>query len=109
MRCGAFCVLERDLLKGLPWFYLDRSVIGVGVGMLAMGAYKATKVDHMCSGSLENGSWKIDHQTVKFDKKNAITHNSMLLCDAGGILTPILFMQQQKNLRGKLFRIIMQK
>ncbi|WP_223607074.1 hypothetical protein [Chryseobacterium sp. OSA05B] len=65
------------------------AVLAIGVGFMAYGVYKATKIDHMCSGSLEKGSWKIEHKTVNFDKKNAITQNSMLSCDAGGILTPI--------------------
>lgn len=96
---GAGLIVGAALVLSGPVGWL---VIGVGVGMLAMGAYKATKVDHMCSGSLENGSWKIDHQTVKFDKKNAITHNSMLLCDAGGILTPIFSYAAAKKFAGQI-------
>lgn len=65
------------------------AVIAIGVGSIAYGAYQATKIDHMCTGSLEKGTWKIEHQTVKFDKAKAITQNSMLVCDAGGILSPI--------------------
>ncbi|OCA79655.1 hypothetical protein BBH99_18135 [Chryseobacterium contaminans] len=68
-------------------------VIAAGVGIAALsvaaGVYHSTQINHLCTGSLENGSWKIEHLTVKFDKKNAITQNSMLSCDAGGILTPI--------------------
>ncbi|SHF35306.1 hypothetical protein [Chryseobacterium sp. OV279] len=68
-------------------------VIAIGIGVAAIsvaaGVYQSTKINHMCTGSLENGSWKIEHMTVRFDQKNAITQNSMLSCDAGGILTPI--------------------
>lgn len=83
---GAGLIVGAALVLSGPIGWL---VIGIGVGMMAIGAYQATKVDHMCSGSLGNGTWKIEHQTVKLDKKNAITQNSMLSCDAGGILTPI--------------------
>jgi len=65
------------------------AVIALGVGMMAYGAYHATQISHKCSGSLGKGNWKIEHQTVRFNKKNAITQNSMLICDAGGILSPI--------------------
>lgn len=67
------------------------AIIAVGVGMMAVGAYQATKIEHKCSGALgdSSSSWKIEHMTVKFDQKNAITQNSMLSCSTGGILTPI--------------------
>lgn len=64
-------------------------VIAAGIGVMAIGLYHATQISHKCSGSLGKGNWKIEHQTVRFNKKNAITQNSMLICDAGGILSPI--------------------
>lgn len=65
--------------------------VGVGVAALSIGAgiYKATQINHLCSSSLKDGKWKIEHRQVRFDKHFAITQNSMLLCDAGGILSPI--------------------
>ena len=65
------------------------AVIAIGVGVMAIGAYQATKISHKCTGSLGAGSWKIEHQTVNFDSYKAITQNSILMCDAGGLLTPI--------------------
>lgn len=65
--------------------------LGIGVAALsiAAGVYEATQIKHKCSGSLGAGNWKIQHDSVRFDTYKSITHNSMLLCDAGGILTPI--------------------
>lgn len=96
---GAGLIVGAALVLSGPVGWL---VIGIGVGMLAIGTYKATQVDHMCSGSLEKGTWKIEHQTVKFDKKNAITQNSMLSCDAGGILTPIFSYAIAKKYAGQI-------
>ncbi|MDY0906249.1 hypothetical protein [Pedobacter sp. CFBP9032] len=64
-------------------------VIAAGIGVMAIGLYHATQISHKCTGALGKGNWKIEHQTVKFNKQNAITQNSMLICDAGGILSPI--------------------
>lgn len=60
-----------------------------GVAAIAIGAYYATQISHKCSGALGKGNWKIVHQSVLFNKEYAITHNSMLICDAGGVLSPI--------------------
>ncbi|MGN7988579.1 hypothetical protein ACTJKC_14620 [Pedobacter sp. 22226] len=61
----------------------------VAATSIGLGIYHATQINHKCSGSLGKGSWKVEHQTVRFNKQNAITQNSMLVCDAGGILSPI--------------------
>lgn len=65
------------------------TVIALGAGLMAYGVYHATQISHKCTGALNSGSWKIEHPTVRFNKQNAITKNSMLVCDAGGILSPI--------------------
>ncbi|MDR6527982.1 hypothetical protein [Chryseobacterium rhizosphaerae] len=64
--------------------------VGAGVLLCAGAAiYHGTKINHLCTGSLEKGTWKIEHEKVTFDKQKAITQNSILVCDAGGLLSPI--------------------
>lgn len=65
------------------------AIIAIGVGAMAYGAYQSTKIDHLCSGSLGKGNWKLEYKKVKFDQEYAITQNSVLICDAGGLLTPV--------------------
>ncbi|MDR6372002.1 hypothetical protein J2795_004536 [Chryseobacterium bernardetii] len=68
------------------------AALAVGVAVLACGAaaaYHATKINHLCTGSLGKGNWKIEHEKVKFDQFKAITQNSILVCDTGGLLSPI--------------------
>ncbi|KPH12804.1 hypothetical protein [Chryseobacterium sp. ERMR1:04] len=68
------------------------AVLAVGAGvLLCAGAavYHATKINHLCTGALTKGKWNIEHEKVTFDKHKAITQNSILLCDAGGLLSPI--------------------
>lgn len=83
---GAGLIVGAALILSGP---VGWAVLAIGVGAIAYGAYQATKISHLCSGALENGSWKIEHQHVSFDKQSAITQDSMLLCDSGGILSPI--------------------
>ncbi|WCT10458.1 hypothetical protein [Mucilaginibacter jinjuensis] len=64
-------------------------VIAAGIGLMAVGAYYATQVNHKCTGALGKGNWKVEHLSVRFNQERAITHNSMLVCDAGGVLSPI--------------------
>ncbi|WP_370900665.1 hypothetical protein [Chryseobacterium gossypii] len=84
---GAGLIVGALLIASGPVGWL----IVAGVASMAIGAYYATKIEHKCSGALgdSSSSWKIEHMTVKFDQKHAITHNSMLSCSAGGILTPV--------------------
>ncbi|MCW3170557.1 hypothetical protein OMO38_18675 [Chryseobacterium sp. 09-1422] len=64
--------------------------VGAGVLLCAGAAvYHGTKINHLCTGSLEKGNWKIEHEKVTFDEQKAITQNSILVCDAGGLLSPI--------------------
>ncbi|WP_412465784.1 hypothetical protein [Pedobacter sp. KLB.chiD] len=84
---GAGLLLGAALLALGPVGWL---IVGVvAATSIGLGVYHATQISHKCSGSLEKGNWKIEHPTVRFNKKNAITQNSMLICDAGGILSPI--------------------
>lgn len=58
-----------------------------GVGFLVLGAaftYKA--VTHTCTAYLKSGSWVNFHKDVVIDGNEAITHGSLLSCNAGGIL-----------------------
>ncbi len=83
---GAGLIVGAALILSGP---IGWTVIALGAGMMAFGAYQATKISHKCSGALGKGKWKIEHPTVRFNKQNAITQNSILVCDAGGILSPI--------------------
>ncbi|MCV9930269.1 hypothetical protein OIU83_21605 [Flavobacterium sp. LS1R49] len=83
---GAGLIIGAALILSGP---IGWAVLAIGVGAMAYGLYQSTKIDHMCSGALGKGKWWIEHDTVKFDKKKAITQNSLLLCDIGGLLTPI--------------------
>ncbi len=65
------------------------AVIAVGAGMVAVGAYQATQISHKCSAGLGAGKWTEFHPTVRFDKFNALTSKSILVCDVGGLLKPI--------------------
>lgn len=68
------------------------AALAVGVGVLACAGaavYHAAKINHLCTDSLGKGSWKIEHEKVTFDKFKAITQNSILVCDTGGLLSPI--------------------
>lgn len=68
------------------------AALAVGVGVLACAGaavYHATKINHLCTDSLGKGSWKIEHEKVTFDRSKAITQNSILVCDTGGLLSPI--------------------
>lgn len=78
------------------------AVMAVGVGMIAVGVYKATKISHLCTESLNLGKWKIEVETVTFDGEKAITQNSMLLCDSGGILSPIFSYTVAKKYAGQI-------
>ncbi|WP_345949703.1 hypothetical protein ABDD95_22915 [Mucilaginibacter sp. PAMB04274] len=64
-------------------------VIALGVGSMIVGGYYATQINHKCTGALGNGHWALEHPKVRFNQERAITHNSMLVCDAGGVLSPI--------------------
>lgn len=83
---GAGLIVGAALVLSGP---IGWAVIAVGVGVMAVGAYHATQINHQCTGALSKGNWKLEHQKVRFNKQKAITHNSMLLCDSGGILSPI--------------------
>jgi hypothetical protein len=84
---GAGLLLGAALLALGPVGWL---IVGiVAATSIGFGIYHATQISHKCTGSLNSGNWKIEHQTVRFNKQNAITQNSMLVCDAGGILSPI--------------------
>jgi hypothetical protein len=78
------------------------AVIAVGVAAMAVGAYQATKIKHKCTPGLHEGSWKFEHPRVKFDKEYAITHNSMLLCNVGGVLSPIFNLSIPNKYAGKI-------
>ncbi|WP_394665135.1 hypothetical protein [uncultured Chryseobacterium sp.] len=68
------------------------AALAVGVGVLACAGaavYHATKINHLCTESLGKGNWKIEHEKVTFDRSKAITQNSILVCDTGGLLSPI--------------------
>lgn len=65
------------------------AVAGICVGILAAAATIAI-VKHDCSGHLQAGEWINYKEGVKFNGHNAITNCSMLMCEKGGILQPII-------------------
>ncbi|RNL85957.1 DUF4280 domain-containing protein [Sinomicrobium pectinilyticum] len=66
-------------------------VAGVAAaGFAAAGTYHATQIKHKCSPGLEAGQWNFTHHSVKLDGHPAITQISILSCNEGGILSPII-------------------
>lgn len=65
------------------------AVAGVCAVILVAAATIAI-VTHDCTGHLQAGIWINEKQGVKFDGFLAITETSMLMCDTGGILQPII-------------------
>lgn len=64
-------------------------VIGICAAVLVVSATIAI-VTHDCTGPLKSGKWIDEKSDVYFDKQKAITEASMLTCDSGGILQPII-------------------
>lgn len=64
-------------------------IIALGAGLMAYAVVKHIVVSHKCSEPLEAGQWAIFHPTVKLDGARALTHNSILKCEKGGLLTPV--------------------
>ena len=59
------------------------------VGILVAGA-TISIVTHSCTSKLQAGKWINYKEGVKFNGYNAITNCSMLMCENGGILQPII-------------------
>ena len=59
------------------------------VGILVAGA-TISIVTHSCTYKLQAGKWINYKEGVKFNGHNAITNCSMLMCENGGILQPII-------------------
>lgn len=59
------------------------------VGVLAATA-TVTIITHSCTSKLQSGKWINYKEGVKFNGHNAITNCSMLMCENGGILQPII-------------------
>jgi len=79
---GAGLVLGALLVSNpLGWLVL-------GFGFLILGAIHAgyTKVTHTCTAYLKLGDWVNVHKDVIINGHEAITHDSLLSCNAGGIL-----------------------
>ena len=75
-------------------------LIAVGAIFVGIGAYlysKKTSPINPCTGPLNNGYWMAYKQRVKFNEKEAVTHASVLVCGAGGILRPFLTEEAAKN------------
>lgn len=64
-------------------------VAGVCAAVLIASAAIAI-ITHDCTGPLKSGKWINEKSNVTFDKQKAITEASMLTCDSGGILQPII-------------------
>jgi len=86
---GAGLLVGLALLSNPVGWVVATICIATAVASIGYGIYKATQINHSCTGALSAGCWKIAHTKVRFNKEYAITQNSMLLCDAGGVLTPI--------------------
>lgn len=65
------------------------AVAGICVGILVAAATIAI-VTHKCTGPLQKGKWINFKKTVYFNGHRAITQSSMLMCDSGGMLQPII-------------------
>ncbi|SFW72651.1 protein of unknown function [Sinomicrobium oceani] len=67
--------------------------VAAGVAAAALvtaGTYHATQIKHKCSPGLESGQWNFAHYSVNIDGHQAITQISILSCNEGGVLSPIL-------------------
>ncbi|WP_294208591.1 PAAR-like protein [uncultured Chryseobacterium sp.] len=64
-------------------------VAGVCAAVLVASATIAI-VTHDCTGPLKAGKWINEKSSVIFDTQKAITETSMLTCDSGGVLQPII-------------------
>lgn len=64
-------------------------VIGV-CALVIVASVAIAVITHDCTGPLKIGKWVNEKSDVNFDKHFAITEQSLLLCDSGGILQPII-------------------
>lgn len=78
------------------------AVLAVGAAIMAYAIIKRIVVSHKCSEPLEAGTWSLFHPTVKLDGARALTHNSILKCEKGGLLTPIFDQAVAKKVAGEI-------
>lgn len=64
-------------------------VAGVCAAVLVASAAIAI-ITHDCTGPLKAGKWINEKSNVSFDQQKAITEASMLSCDNGGVLQPVI-------------------
>lgn len=90
----SFLALGAGLLVGLlllsnPAGWIVLACVAGAAVCVGISVYNATQISHKCTKSLKAGSWFYSHDSVFFDKFNAITHDSILKCEQGGMLSPI--------------------
>ncbi|SHK45644.1 PAAR-like protein [Chryseobacterium polytrichastri] len=65
-------------------------VTGILCATILIASATIAIVTHDCTAPLKSGKWINEKSNVTFDKQKAITEASMLTCDSGGILQPII-------------------
>ena len=65
-------------------------VTGILCAVVLAASVTIAVVTHDCSEPLKLGKWVDEKDTVYFDKQKAILETSLLTCDNGGVLKPII-------------------
>ncbi|WP_128330561.1 PAAR-like protein [Apibacter sp. HY039] len=91
------CKSPMNIVMGIGGLFIGLVLASNPVGWVIAGAIAVvvvaaavTIITHSCTSHLQKGKWINFKETVYFNGHRAITQSSMLMCDSGGMLQPII-------------------